>query len=69
MGLKPKEDQHAYIPDDIWLALGLYASAERKRMNNPILSPLITEKSLAVHILRNAVQKQGFYKGVGGKGK
>ena len=60
---REKEDQHTYIPDDIWEALGRYAAAERKRLNNPVIDPLITHKSVAIHILRNEVQKRGHYVG------
>jgi hypothetical protein len=63
MGIKKEEDQHVYIPDDIWESIGLYVKAEHKRMNNPLIRELITKKSLVLHILRNEVQKQGHYVG------
>lgn len=52
------------IPEDVYNALQRYSSEEKKRMKNPAIAELITPLSLAQHILRNEVQKRGYYKGV-----
>ena len=48
-------------------SLERYAAAERSRNKGSAIEPLITWKSMAQHILKNEVQKRGFYKGVGKK--
>jgi hypothetical protein len=63
---QPVDQEMIYIPKDVRESLEKYAAAERKRMDNPLVSELITWKSLAQHILRNEVQKRGHY--VGRKG-
>jgi hypothetical protein len=58
------EDQGmAYIPQDVRKSLEAYADAEKKRMDNPLISEMITWKSLMIKILRNEVQKRGHYVG------
>ena len=58
------EDQGMmYIPQDVRESLKLYADAERKRMDNPLIAEMITWKSLTIKILRNEVQKRGHYVG------
>ena len=49
-----------YIPTETLAALELYAADERKRMENPVIQELITPKSLAQQILKNALIKQGY---------
>jgi len=51
------------IPADIKEALERYAAAERKRMGkkNPVIADMVTWKSLAQHILKNAVQRAGHW--------
>jgi hypothetical protein len=58
------------IPGDIKEALERYAAKEKKRMGrkNPVIADMITWKSLAQHILRNEVQKRGYYAGKVKKG-
>jgi hypothetical protein len=60
---QPVDQEMIYIPKDVRESLEKYAAAERKRMDNPLVSELITWKSLAQHILRNEVQKRGHYVG------
>ena len=56
-------ENHLYVPDSVMSALMSYAASERKRQkDNPVLQSMITWKSLANHILRNEVEKRGFYK-------
>jgi hypothetical protein len=52
-----------YVQNNVISALERYAASERKRQkDNPVLQSMITWKSLANHILRNEVEKRGFYK-------
>jgi hypothetical protein len=51
------------VPDDIKASLEAYALAEKRLQTNPIIKDLITWKSLGNKILRNEVQKRGYYVG------
>ena len=55
------KDNILEIHPDVMLALDKYADAERERMENPEIKKLITGKSLAQHILKNEVEKRGYY--------
>ena len=57
------EGDKLHIPADIKASLVKYAYAERKLQENPLIREMITWRSLANHILRNEVQKRGFYTG------
>ena len=65
METKYEDQEMMYIPKDVRESLVKYSEAERARVKNPVIEPLITWKSLAVHILRNEVQKRGYYVGKG----
>lgn len=65
METKYEDQEMMYIPKDVRESLVKYSEAERERVKNPVIEPLITWKSLAVHILRNEVQKRGYYVGKG----
>ena len=60
---KNYNDNLLYVADDTRQSLEKYADAERKRGKGTALPDLITWKSLANHILRNEVQKRGYYVG------
>ena len=55
------EEMRLTIPQNIREALMNYAVVERKRMKNPIIKEMITWKSLANSILKNEVQKRGYF--------
>jgi hypothetical protein len=55
-------DRFVSVPDDIKESLEAYAEYERGRQDNEIIREMITWKSLANKILRNEVQKRGYYK-------
>ena len=58
-----KEEIRLTLPQSVRESLERYAASERKRQkDNPVLQSMITWKSLANHILRNEVEKRGFYK-------
>ena len=58
----PEDDDNILeITEGVKAGLIRYANAERARMPNPIIKPLITWKSLAQKILLNAIQKQGHW--------
>jgi hypothetical protein len=50
------------IPADVMAALNSYADVERENIENPLVKRMITGKSIAQHILKNEVQKRGYYK-------
>lgn len=56
------DDRLVSVPDDIKESLEAYAEYERGRQDNEIIREMITWKSLANKILRNEVQKRGYYK-------
>lgn len=55
------EEMRLTIPQNIREALMNYAVVERKRMKNPVIKEMITWKSLANNILKNEVQKRGYF--------
>lgn len=61
----PQSERRLTIPDDVFAALVEYSNAERKRMasngTNPLVIEMITPLSLAQHILKNDVQKRGYW--------
>lgn len=59
---KNYNENQMYVAHDTRLALERYAVAERTRNAGSAIVELITWKSLAQHILRNEVQKRGYYK-------
>jgi len=58
------DDPRVFVPEDVREALKRYASAESKRQKNPVIAAMITWRSLANNILKNEVQKRGYYEGV-----
>jgi hypothetical protein len=52
------------IPEDVMVALNSYADVERENIENPLVKRMITGKSIAQHILKNEVQKRGYYQPV-----
>ena len=54
-------DNALEIPAATKAALERYADVERRRQKNPAIAELITWRSLAQHILRNEVEKRGYY--------
>lgn len=66
---KLQEENRIRIPDDVKASLIKYAEVEKKLQKNPLIKDLITWKALANHILRNEVQKRGYYVGKKGVGK
>ena len=56
-----QDERRLTIPEEVMVALNKYASAEKDRMDNPLIKELITGKSLAQKILMNEVQKRGYY--------
>lgn len=56
------EDTRIYFQEDIREAAKAYAAAERDRMDNPLIKELITWKSIIQQIVRNDLQKHGYYK-------
>jgi hypothetical protein len=52
------------IPEDVMAALNSYADVERENIENPLVQRMITGKSIAQHILKNEVQKRGYYQPV-----
>jgi hypothetical protein len=63
----PKLENLICIPDDIRDSLIAYAEVEKRLQTNPVIRDLITWKSLANKILRNEVQRRGYYVGRGKK--
>lgn len=61
------DDPRVFVPEDVRIALDKYATEEKKRQSNPVIADMITWRSLANHILRNEVQKRGYYSGAGKK--
>jgi hypothetical protein len=56
------DDRLVSVPDDIKESLEAYAENERSLQDNEVIREMITWKSLANKILRNEVQKRGYYK-------
>jgi hypothetical protein len=59
--METTEQEAMYVPQDVRTGLKLYADAEKKRQDNPLIAEMITWKSLAIKILRNETQKRGYY--------
>lgn len=59
------DDPRVFVPEDVRDSLKRYADEEKKRQKNPVIADMITWRSLANHILRNEVQRRGYYVGKG----
>jgi len=53
----PVEDRRLIIPDKVYLALEDMAANERKKVKDEVIKAMITPKSLAQHIIANAVKR------------
>jgi len=55
--LIPQEDRRIVIPDKVYLGLEDMAANERKKVKDEVIKAMITPKSLAQHIIANAVKR------------
>lgn len=53
----PVEDRRLIIPENVYLGLEDMAADERKKVKQEVVKAMITPKSLAQHILANAVKR------------
>ena len=57
-----RDDDRIHVPRDMMEALDEYAKVEKARQDNPVIAEMITKKSIAIHILRNELEKRGYLK-------
>lgn len=55
----PQLERRITIPEDVYVALGEIAAKERQKIKDPLFKKMITEKSLAQHILLDEVKRRG----------
>ena len=53
----PVEDRRLIIPENVYLGLEDMAANERKKVKQEVIKAMITPKSLAQHIIANAVKR------------